>query len=140
MGFRILDHVADVMIEAWADTLNEAFEEAARAMFDQMVYLEKVDPIIEYSIEVNGYDLEELLYNWLENLIIAVDVDFMVFSKFKVSISGNEGNYKLKAVCWGEKYKREKHGSKVVVKAITYHEMKIEKRDNQWFIRYILDI
>ncbi len=140
MGFKILDHVADVMIEAWGSTLNEAFEEAAKAMFDQMVYIEKVDNLIEYSVEVSGYDLEELLYNWLEQLIIAVEVDFLVFSKFKVLISGNEGDYKLRAICWGEKYKREKHGSKVVVKAITYHEMKIEKRDNQWVIRYILDI
>lgn len=140
MGFRVLDHVADVMIEAWGNTLEEAFEESAKAMFDQMIFLEKVDQLIEYPIEVRGYDLEELLYNWLEQLIIAVDVEFLVFSKFKVTISGHEGNYKLNAVCWGEKYKREKHGSKVVVKAITYHEMKIEKANNLWIIRYILDI
>ncbi|MEM4679195.1 MAG: archease, partial [Candidatus Jordarchaeales archaeon] len=82
--FRFLEHTADVKIEAEGKTLEEAFEEAARGLYELMTDISKVTPVVEKKIEVEGSDLENLLYNWLEEFIYLTDSERLVFSDFKV--------------------------------------------------------
>ena len=69
-GFRFLEHTADIYVEAWGTSLEEAFENAALATFTVMTELEMVDPRVEDAFEVDAPDEYALLYNWLEELIV----------------------------------------------------------------------
>ena len=69
MGYRVLEHTADVMIEAYGASIGEAFSLAARAMFDVMVDASSVVPRQSIKINVSANDLEGLLYSWLEELL-----------------------------------------------------------------------
>ena len=139
VGYRSLEHTSDAYLEAWGSSLEEAFENAAKALFDTMVELEKVEAVREDSFEVEGEDLESLLYNWLESLLIEFDSRGMVYGEFDVRIERRDGGFRLSARARGERFDLEKHGYKVGVKAVTYHLMKVEA-DDTYRMRFLLDI
>jgi SHS2 domain-containing protein len=139
--FEFLEHTADVLIAAHGQNLEEAFENAALAMFEVMTDTTKVNPSQEESIEVEAEDEYALLYSWLEALLVKFEVNGMLCSKFKISsLEENEEGFKLKAIAWGEKFNPEKHPQKVAVKAVTYHRMEIIKEIDKVTLEFILDI
>lgn len=139
--FRFLEHTADAYIEAYGDTLEEAFENAAFATMEVMTDAEKVEPRIEDNVEVEAHDEYALLYNWIEDLLIRFDTTVNLYSRFKISsIEETTGGLRLKAKIWGEPFDPEKHPRKVGVKAITYHRMEIVKKPKRVTVKFILDI
>ena len=94
----------------------------------------------QIQIEVRGHDLESLLYNWLENVLIIVLVDNIIMSFFKVRISIDQGTYYLTAIGKGEHLLLEKHQYKVEIKGVTYHEMKIERVNDKFIAKFLLDL
>ena len=144
-GFEFLDHTADVLIKAWGRSIEEAFEEAAKAMFEVITDTSRVEPKTRVEISVCGYDLENLLYKWLEELLYHHDSKNLVFSNFKVVRISEETKEGEKMVCLegyaqGEEFNREKHEPRTVVKAVTYNEMRIWRRDNKWYLTFVVDI
>jgi len=140
--FEFLEHTADLYIAAYGKNLEEAFENAAYAMFEGMTDLEKVQPKLEGTVEVEGYDEQALLYNWLEALLVKFDIKGNLYSRFKIaSIEKTSQGLRLKAKIWGEPFNPEKHLSKVGVKAVTYHQMEIIKdAEGAVTAKFILDI
>lgn len=139
--FEFLEHTADVYVVAYGETLEQAFENAALATFETMTDTEKVEPRVEDEIEVEGHDEKELLYNWLEGLIVKFEVTENLYSRFKVStIRKSAKGLGMKAKIWGEPFNPDKHPQKVGVKAITYHQMEISKKPKVVTVRFILDI
>lgn len=122
MKYRTLDHTADVMVEAFGDSLEECFANAAYALTDQMVDAGKVRPREERSIVAEGHDHESMLYNFLSELLFVFDVTGMVFSKFSVTFSGGE----VRCQAWGERFDAVRHDPKKEIKAITYHMMSVD--------------
>lgn len=140
--FEFLEHTADLYIAAYGENLEEAFENAAYAMFDGMTDLDKVQAKLEESVTVEGYDEQALLYNWLEALLVKFDVTGSLYSRFEIAkIENTSSGFKLKAKIWGEPFNPEKHQSKVGVKAVTYHQMEISRdARGEVAVRFILDI
>jgi SHS2 domain-containing protein len=140
MGYRFLEHTADVMIEAYGASIGEAFSFAAKAMFEVMFDVSKVAPESILKVEVTGNDLESLLYSWLEELLFRFNVDGTAFSQFRLDISENGANFRGSGEARGELYDRRKHGARIEVKAITYGEMQIISSGNGSRVRFVLDI
>jgi len=138
--YRFLEYMADALIEAWGDSLEEAFANAALAFYDTMVEADRIEPRQPREVEVEGTDLYELLYNWIEELIYIFETEGLVCSKFDIKISGGDGLWRLRGRIYGEPYSKEKHGSKTHIKAVTYHEMKIEVGREGARVRYLLDL
>ena len=140
-GFRFLEHTADVYVEAWGTSLEEAFESAALATFTVMTELETVVPQVEDAFEVEAPDEYALLYNWLEELIVKFELFDKLYSRFKISsIEKSSKGLRLKAKAWGEPYDPKKHPSKVGIKSATYHQMEITKKPESFTARFILDV
>jgi len=140
--FTFLEHTADVYIEAYGNTLEELFENSAIAMFEVMTDTSKVKPIEVKSVKTGGFDLESLLYRWLEEWLIIHDSENMVFSKFKVNTikKVNEEEYVIEGYGWGEKFNPKVHEVRTEVKAVTYHMMEIKQINGKWIARFLLDI
>ena len=136
MGYRFLEHMTDALIEAEGNTLEEAFENAAKGLVDTMIDINKVDVKEEIALKAEGYDLNELLYNWLEEVMLKLLVDRLALKEFKVKIHDN----KLEAKAYGEPLNLDKHGYKVEIKGVTYHLMSISKDDNRYKVRFLLDL
>lgn len=140
--FEFLEHTADLYIAAFGNSLEEAFENAAAAMFEGMTDLSSVKPEVEDSVKVEGYDEKALLYNWLEALLVKFEITTHLYSRFKIAeIEETRDGLKLKAKAWGEPFDPQRHLSKVGVKAVTYHRMEILKNVKKGVtVKFILDI
>ena len=137
--FSYFETTADLGVEATGKSLEEAFKEGAKGLYNIMVDIDKVDKREAVEFEVEGESLEELLYNFLNELLFYTDVDNLVFSDFDIKIEKDD-NYRLRCTAYGEKIDKKKHNIKEEVKAVTYHKMEIKQEDDGWKIRYIVDL
>lgn len=137
--FEFFDVTADAGYKAYGNTLDEAFENAALAMFEVMTDTSKIEPKIEKKIQVESEDEYALLYDWLSEFLVILDSEYLVFSKFNVKIEEIDEGYSLEGTAWGEEFNPSIHESRAEVKAVTYHLMDIKKSD-KYMVQVILDI
>lgn len=139
--YEQFEHQADIGIRGYGETFEEAFENGAKAMFSVMASLEKVEPKKEIKIECQSSNLEELFVEWLNKLLSGAGIKNLIFSDFKINkIKKVNSDYKLFGLAKGEELNLEKHKPKVEVKAATYSQLKVEKRDNQYIAQTIVDV
>jgi SHS2 domain-containing protein len=100
-----------------------------------MCRIESVQPKDEKKIEIDADSLEDLMINWLQALIAAVDIEGMFFSKFKIT---RIDDTHLTAFVYGEPV--SPHKGKTVVKAVTYHQYAFKKSKEGYVCRVSLDI
>ncbi|MEM4853904.1 MAG: archease, partial [Sulfolobales archaeon] len=81
---KFLEHTADAYIEVCGESLERAFELAGLALFEVMTDTSKVEPRVARVIEDRGFDLENSLYRWLEDLLIEYGRSNLVFSQIRV--------------------------------------------------------
>ena len=124
--FEIIDHTADVGIIAYGANMNQAFANAARALFSLITELDDVDEVVHRDTELTATDEESLLVEWLNELIYLFDVENILFKRFDIT---RLDNTRLKARSYGEKVDSSKHKLKMGVKAATYHMLKVDKDD-----------
>ena len=139
MGFKFLEHTADVKIQVEEKTLDKAFSTAALAMKEVIAEQILVAPRIKKEFSVEGKDKEALLYNFLEEFLYLLDTEGFLLSKAPiVKIAKSKEGFSLKAQLIGD------NASKYVftndVKAITYNEMKIEEKPGKVTIVFVLDV
>lgn len=139
-GFKFLDHMTDAEIEACGSNLDEAFQNAGKAVEELMVDLGSIEQIESREISVNGRDLETLLYAWIESLISIQEEDGLLFSSFDCRVSKNSSRYFLTAKANGEKFNPEKHEQKTAIKAPTFHEMKISETPDKVAMQFLVDL
>jgi SHS2 domain-containing protein len=135
--FRILEHTADVGFEAFGSTREEAFVNAARALTYLIVELDAIDPGEEVSVQVQGTDPVSLLVNWLSELLYLHDAEGWLFRDFEIQSLQDDS---LSAVARGEKFQRSRHQAKLLVKAITYHQLALEETPRGWRAQVYVDI
>src|SRR3989344_6799550 len=123
--YRLIEHEADIGIEGSGKTIEEAFAEAAKALFAVMVDLKNVRKKKRIRISCEANDISALLVEWLNQLISKGDINGMFFSDFKVRIKENKGKYVLSGTAIGEKINLKKHKIKTEVKAATYAGLKV---------------
>lgn len=139
--FEQFEHQADIGIRGYGKTLKEAFENGAKAMFSVMVNLKKVEPKKEIKIKCQAPNLEELFVEWLNKLLSESGIENFMFSNFEIKeIKKANSNYKLLGTASGEEINLEEHEPKVEVKAATYSQLKVEKKDNQYLAQTIVDV
>ena len=136
MKFKFIDGLtSDVVFEAYGKNLRELFENAAFAMFSVICQVEKIGEKIEKEVEVKGEGAKDLMFNWLQELIVLVDLENVFFSRFRVTEISEKH---LKAKCYGEEADPKKGGT--LVKAVTYYKFNIEKTDKRYKVTVSLDI
>ncbi|MFZ8855324.1 MAG: archease [Thermofilaceae archaeon] len=140
-GFEILEHTADVLVRAWGGSLEEVLASAILGMYEVMTDLSRVEAREERIVEAEGMDLENLLYNLLERLIVLFDEEAFLVSKVDgVELSQGPEGWRVKVRVRGERYDPERHESRVLVKAATYHMMRIWSEGGRWHLQYVVDI
>ena len=139
MAYKYLEHEADVGILAIGKSLEEAFQEGAKAMFNVMVDIEGVKAKDAIEIKCKAKDIPALFIEWLNELINKRDVEEMFFSEFKVSIKKNK-DYELSGKAIGENINLSIHRVKTEVKAATYSGLKFEEKNKKYYLQCVLDI
>jgi len=138
-GYRYLDHMTDAVIEAYGESLEEAFENAARGLNDTMIDLKTVRQDMEIKITAVGHDLHSLLFDWLDKVMLLLVADGIAMSGFSVKIKQN-GGYSLEGVAKGERLDLDRHHYKLEIKAVTYHEMQVAQEKGKFTVKFLLDL
>jgi SHS2 domain-containing protein len=133
--YELIEHTADVGVKAYGKTVAEAFEHVAEGMFDIITDESTIDPVGQYDIRLEAPDLEQLLVDWLSQLLFLNDAQNLVFGKFQVTLTGN----RLSAQVFGEKYDTKKHRMGAEIKAVTYHILQVSEKD-PIFAQVLFDI
>ena len=136
-GFRILDHTADIGLEARGADLTELFSNAARGMFSIIASLETVQSTKQFSLELTADNLEDLLVNWLGELLYLFSAKQIIFSRFE--IVGIDDHHIL-AKARGEPIDQSRHILYTEIKAVTYNDLKVQKLGQGWIARVLFDI
>jgi len=139
-GYKFLPHTTDAYVEATGATFEAALENAGLALFETMCEVSSVAHKRQDVITVKGTDDFELLYNWLESLLLKFELERKVYSKFWISLTKEPQTLGIRAHAYGEIFDRKKHGAKVEVKAVTYHRMEVIRQRGLIVLRFILDL
>jgi SHS2 domain-containing protein len=135
--FRVLEHTADIGFEAFGATREEVFANAARALMHLVVDLQSIVPREQVSVEIQGTDPASLLVNWLSEVLFLHDAEGWLFRDYEVRSLRDTS---LVATARGEKFDRGRHQAKLMVKAITYHQLALEETAGGWRAQVYVDI
>lgn len=137
--YEVFEHTADVGIKACGADLGEVFGNAALGMFDIISDVDKIETTGEYDITLSSPDIEQLLVDWLSELLFIHSVKQVLFAKFEVKMNKTDGQWRLEAKALGENYDPKKHPYDTEIKAVTHHMLEI-KEDNGFEIKVLFDI
>ena len=136
-AFEIIDHTADVGIIAYGVDIKQLFSNAALALFSLITEPESITEKLHRGLEISSEDRDNLLVEWLNELIYLFDAEHVLFNRFDIASLSNK---RLKATCYGEKIDPLRHRIKIGVKAATYHMLKVDKDSNGYKAQIIFDI
>lgn len=137
MRFEVLDISGDVGIMAFGESLEELFVNAASGMYNLITDTEAVERKRDMDVEVKSHSLEGLLVSWLNELIFQFDTYGFIGRDINIrEFSENE----IKATLTGEEFDESRHDKRLLIKAATYHQLKIERVGEEWKAEIIFDI
>ena len=135
--YRVFDHTADLGLEVYGKDEKELFSNAAFAIFDLIVDLQEIDIKETRRLVVKGADREDLLVNYLREILYMLNGEGMLLKDFSIlEISSRH----LVGEVRGEPFNPDKHSIKAEIKAVTYHQVKVEKNKDGWKARVIFDV
>ena len=133
----MFDHTADLGIECSGRTMKELLENAAAVMLDCMFERDGLEAIEEHALSAAGDDREELLINFLREILYRVNGER--FLPKEIAITSLEGA-RLTCRLAGEHYDGDRHRWKGEIKAVTYHNVSIEEGPAGLTARVVLDV
>jgi len=136
-AYEWIEHTADVGVRVFGDDLKSLFSHAANAFFEIITETDTIEPRKTYTITAKGDGWEELLVNWLNELLFLFDTKGLVFKEFEIEEIRRDY---LRAKAKGELFDLKKHPLKTGIKAVTYHQLKVEKAKDHWEAQVIFDI
>jgi|SRR5579875_953904 len=141
-GYRLLDHTADIALAAWDATPAGAFTQAALGMFAIIL---GTDPAAwqgrgesaGLDVAVQGRSWESLLVAWLEELLYHFDAEGFVAQEAAIDTCAPP---ELHARVRGRYLADPSEAGGVMVKAVTYHDLRVELGADETRIHVVFDI
>jgi SHS2 domain-containing protein len=91
-GYKYLEHSTDAFVQAHGSSLEVLFGNCAKGLVNIMFEIDKVEDRQFSTITASGDDLENLLFDWLEKVLLKILIDHIVVSRFSIEISEKNAN------------------------------------------------
>ena len=140
MPYPPIEHTADVGLEVTAESLPELFSDALRGMTDVITDVGRVGPVLEHEVELRAGTLDLLLQEFLGEALYQFEVAQELFRAALVEIVDSASGCSLAGKMIGEPFDPARHLTKVALKAVTYHQLEVERDGARWRARVIFDI
>uniref|UniRef100_A0A3P8XHA1 Protein archease n=1 Tax=Esox lucius TaxID=8010 RepID=A0A3P8XHA1_ESOLU len=114
-------------LHSWGDSLEEAFEQCAMAMFGYMTDTETVEPIDTVEVESEGHDMESLLFHFLDDWLFKFSADLFFIPREVKVLHLDRIHFKIRSIGVIKPFLFSLQGTEV--KAITYSAMQIHDID-----------
>ena len=136
-SYEILEHPADVGLRVYGRTLAELFVHGGHGLTAIALEAEDSGSTERVSLSAQGADLEDLLVNWLSEILYYMDAEGWVFRDFRIQKIGDKV---IEGEGWGERRDPARQQHSVAVKAVTYHQLSVRKTEEGWEAVVYLDI
>lgn len=136
-AFELIDISGDAGIKAYGESLEAVFKNAATGMYSLITDPASVREVRDIEIEVKGSSLDSLFVSWLNELIFHFDAYGFIGKGISIHLLQDN---KISATVSGEDFNRERHSRGLLIKAATYHKLKLEKINDRWEAEVIFDI
>jgi len=131
--YKFLEHTADFKIQVISDSIENLFKESVIAL--NAFLKPKLGKISkEDVISLKAEHLELLYIDFLSQILSKTYVEKMIFNVEEINLNLEENSVKAKLK--GIEYKKLKKD----IKAVTYHQTRIEKKDNKYIGEFIIDV
>ena len=140
MPYHLIEHTADLGIEASAESLEELFVECLRAQTDCLTRLSRVELRETRMLKLEASDLPQLLVEFLSEAIFLHETAGLVLADARVAVTRTDRGWQLAGSVAGERFELERHGLKTLLKAVTYHQLSVDRCGDEWRARVIFDI
>ena len=139
MHYEILEHPSELRIKVYGSTFEELFCNAALAMAD-VLKKERQESRQKERIKIEAVDLNSLLVDFLSEILARSQINMAVYTvesvKFSEQAEQVDRPVSLEAKmrrCPVEYFDED-------IKAVTYEDLDIRKRDNQWQTIVVFDV
>ncbi len=130
-----LNHTADIMLEIFGRTFDDLVVHSAEAMMSLLADNSQTrTPQFEFEMEIYGEDKEELLINWLRELLYVHQTKRLMVQSVNIIESG-ENHFKAK-VFGTEKTEDDE----IEIKAVTYHGFSVQSDNSGFRATVVFDI
>ena len=135
MAFEILEHTADVGVRATGATLPDAVREVTLGLLNITgTWLPNGGRAM--PVEIEGDDLGSLVVDWLGEVLWLQDAHDSVVAGLEVT----EASQKAFRGTLSLRERGDLVPEGTAVKAITYHQLKVEESDEGWTIQIYVDV
>lgn len=136
--FEFFEHTADLGARIQGATLVELFQNAARALVAAWGKLETTGPRESYPVCLVGASWEDLLHDWLSELLYAVETRRVCYDEYVIS---SLSPFALTATMSGARIDFGRSQVNAEIKAVTYHRLRVTQLpDGTWQATVIFDV
>lgn len=144
MSWRLVDHTADVAIEAEGPTPGDTLAQAAMALTSVLSGTKDVrrlgPPQGERTIHVEAPDLEALAVAFLAELVWLAESEDVLWLGGGATVVQRDGVHRVEARANILRHDVDRHGRGIEVKAVTYHDLSFVRRGETYALRVVLDL
>lgn len=134
--FREFEHTGDLGIELEAPTRLELFANAALALAHLMVAAQGISPRESRVIETSAETDEDLMHDMLAAALNVFLADGFIWCETRAQeLPGG-----VAVTLHGEQFDPRRHQLLTEIKAVTYHELRVERRRGLWRARIVFDV
>jgi len=137
LNYKIIDHTADLGIVVNGVDVKDVFIRAAQAMTDLMVKADINEKGAKRKVLVEGEDFPDLMVRWLSEILYLFDGEHILVSAIEIS---SISPIRLQSTLTVVPLKRGHHEILREIKAVTYHQISVESKNDGWEARIIFDI
>lgn len=137
MPYELLNHTADIGIRVTEPSIKALFETSGRGMVAQISDTEGLSGARKKEINVEGMDREDLLINWLRELLCFWTIDGLLVKDARIH---EISDFRLRAEVLYDAYDPKQHEILKDIKAVTYHNISVVRTDAGWTADIIFDV
>jgi SHS2 domain-containing protein len=135
--YRITPHHSELAVKVFGASQLELFQNSGWALFDVTTDIEKIETKDCVPLEVEGTDRDDLLVNWVRELLYLYQGSGYLLKEFRIRELGDKI---VKAEACGEKIDPDRHEIKKEVVAIAYDKSRMVKTGDQWTAQLIFEV
>jgi SHS2 domain-containing protein len=136
MPFEEIPHTADVCLHVWASDVPTLFVEAARGMLSLAGATAAEKPATPRILKISAIDRESLLVSFLSELIYIAEMEQIIFQEIQVNIEVGKNACRLEGLMMGHPL-----ASLIkTIKAVTFHDLRIQKVDHHFDATIVFDV
>jgi SHS2 domain-containing protein len=140
MAYQFFDHTGDIGVSLTGRTVDELFASAAAAFTDSITAIEGVEPRRPEELSVAAPELDLLLVDFLSELLYRFDTRGWLTREAQVEVREFDGGWDLQGTLLGERHDESRHRVRVLLKAVTYHQLHIRQDEGIWTANVVFDI